>query len=57
MLLHKGVEVIKEKFDAKKIYLEAQQYAIGYYEKEGFEVVSPEFQEDGIPHVKMEKEL
>ena len=57
MLLQKGVEVIKEKFDAKKIYLEAQQYAIGYYEKEGFEVVSPEFLEDGIPHVKMEKEL
>ena len=54
-LLHKGVEVAIERFGAKKIYLEAQVYAIGYYAKEGFEVVSEEFMEDGIPHVKMEK--
>ena len=33
---------------AKKIYLEAQEYAIGYYAKEGFEVVSEPFMEDGI---------
>ena len=56
-LLHRGVEVAKEFFKAKKIYLEAQVYAIGYYAKEGFEVVSDEFMEDGIPHVKMEKEI
>lgn len=56
-LLHKGVEVAKEYFGAKKIYLEAQVYAIGYYEKEGFKVVSGEFLEDGIPHVKMEKNI
>ena len=54
-ILHKGVEVAIECFRAKKIYLEAQVYAIGYYAKEGFEVVSDEFMEDGIPHVKMEK--
>ena len=56
-LLHKGVEVAVSSFPAKKIYLEAQAYAIGYYAREGFEVVSDEFLEDGIPHVKMEKEL
>ena len=55
LLLHKGVEVAIERFKTKKIYLEAQVYAIGYYAKEGFEVVSDEFMEDGIPHVKMEK--
>ena len=33
----------------------AQVYAIGYYAKKGFEVVSDEFMEDGIPHVKMER--
>ncbi len=53
-ILHKGVEVAIEHFKAKKIYLEAQVYAIGFYAKEGFEVVSDEFMEDGIPHVKME---
>ncbi|QFJ56419.1 GNAT family N-acetyltransferase [Pseudobutyrivibrio xylanivorans] len=55
-LLHKGVEVAVEKLNAKKIYLEAQEYAIGYYAKEGFKVVSDVFMEDGIPHVKMERE-
>ncbi|MEE3497117.1 MAG: GNAT family N-acetyltransferase [Butyrivibrio sp.] len=53
-MLKKGVEVAKDVFCAKKIYLEAQVYAIGYYAKEGFKVVSDEFMEDGIPHVRME---
>ena len=54
-LLHAGVELAINQFKAKKIYLEAQEYAKGYYAKEGFEVVSDPFLEDGIPHVKMEK--
>ena len=54
-LLHAGVELAINQFNAKKIYLEAQEYAKGYYAKEGFEVVSEPFLEDGIPHVKMEK--
>lgn len=57
LILHKGVEIATDYFRAKKIYLEAQVYAIGYYAKEGFEVVSEEFLEDGIPHVKMEKTI
>lgn len=55
ILLHKGVEIALERFEADSIYLEAQTYAIGYYAKEGFQVVSEEFLEDGIPHVKMER--
>jgi ElaA protein len=55
LILHKGVEIALEQFNAKKIYLEAQQYAIGFYEREGFKVVSEPFLEDGIPHVKMER--
>ena len=54
-MLHEGVELAINKFGAKKIYLEAQEYTIGYYAKEGFEVVSEPFMEDGIPHVKMER--
>ena len=53
-MLKRGVEVAKDAFCAKKIYLEAQVYAIGYYAKEGFKVVSDEFMEDGTPHVRME---
>ncbi len=55
-LLLKGIEVAKTHFQAKKLYLEAQVYAIGFYEKGGFKVVSEEFMEDGIPHVCMELE-
>lgn len=54
-MLHQGVDVAINRLKAKKIYLEAQEYAIGYYAKEGFEVVSDVFMEDGIPHVKMER--
>ena len=54
-MLHEGVELAINQFHAKKIYLEAQCYATGYYAKEGFEVVSEPFMEDGIPHVQMER--
>ena len=52
-ILHQAVQWIRENCDASGIYLEAQQYAIGYYAKEGFQVVSDPFLEDGIPHVQM----
>lgn len=55
-LLHEGVKIALDHYKAEKIYLEAQTYAIGYYAKEGFKVVSEEFLEDGIPHVKMERD-
>jgi ElaA protein len=42
---------------AKKAYLEAQTYAAGFYEKEGFAVCSEPFDEDGIPHVVMRRKL
>jgi len=57
MILREGVKVATKQLKAKMIYLEAQEYAIGYYAKEGFKVVSEPFMEDGIPHVKMEKNL
>lgn len=52
-LLHRAVEWIRNENRARQIYIEAQQYAIGFYAKEGFEVVSEPFPEDGIPHVQM----
>jgi len=54
-ILHEGVKVALDLYKAEKIYLEAQTYAIGYYEKEGFRVISGEFDLDGIPHVEMER--
>lgn len=53
MIMEEGIRQVREKFDCKKIYIEAQCQAIGYYEKAGFKVCSDEFLEDGIPHVQM----
>lgn len=53
-LLKEAIQIVKEKLDPKKLYIEAQTYAIGFYEREGFKATSEEFLEDGIPHVKME---
>lgn len=45
---------VRESCSDEKVYLEAQTHAIGFYEKLGFEVVSGEFLDEGIPHKRME---
>jgi ElaA protein len=52
-VLAAGIKAAKERFRAETIAVEAQVYAKGLYEKQGFRTVSEEFLEDGIPHVKM----
>lgn len=52
-ILSEGISAAKEYFNADKIYLEAQTYAEGLYEKQGFRQISEEFLLDGIPHIKM----
>lgn len=52
-LLKEGLLQIKEKMNPSSIYIEAQCYATGFYEREGFVISSDEFFEDGIPHVEM----
>lgn len=56
-LMIKSIEDIKENLKCKKIYLDSQKHAIGFYEKFGFKVVSDEFLEEGIVHVAMELEV
>ena len=56
-VMKKGIEVSKTYFSAKQIYIEAQTYAIPFYEKFDFVTISEPFLEDGIPHVKMIKSL
>ena len=54
-ILHEGIRIIEEKMDPERMYLEAQTYAVGFYEREGFKVCTEEFDEDGIMHVGMIK--
>lgn len=56
-IIKDGIRAARRRMQAESICLEAQTYAIGFYEKAGFRVVSEEFLEDGIPHVKMLREL
>lgn len=56
-VLAAGIQAAKERFGAETIAVEAQVYAKGLYEKQGFRTVSEEFFEDGIPHVKMILEI
>lgn len=56
-ILKNGIKEIKEKFSAKSIYIEAQCYATGYYAREGFEICTEEFLEDGIPHIGMQLKI
>lgn len=52
-ILAQGIRVAREAFHGETLYLEAQVYAKGLYEAQGFRAISEEFLEDGIPHVKM----
>ncbi len=52
-ILKEGVKVARDYLKADKVVLEAQTYARKLYEKVGFEQISEEFLEDGIPHIKM----
>lgn len=52
-LLRAGIDAARDLLKKKAVYIEAQSYAIGFYSRQGFRVISEEFLEDGIPHVKM----
>ena len=53
-LMEKTIEYIKQNTSASKIALNSQKTAIDFYKRFGFSVVSPEFLEEGVLHVKME---
>ena len=52
-LMKAGIAVAKEKFHATKIKVGAQVYAKPFYEQAGFQQISEEYMEDGIPHIYM----
>lgn len=52
-VMAEAIRVAQEVLDADVVYIEAQTYAKGFYEQFGFEQISDEFLEDGIPHIKM----
>lgn len=57
LILKEAIRAAREKYQARKIHIEAQTYAKKLYEKVGFEEVSEAFLLDGIEHVKMVLEM
>lgn len=53
-LMRRAVADLREDMPCKKLVLDSQKHAMGFYEKFGFVAVSGEFMEEGIPHVTME---
>ena len=53
LVMEAGIRAAKKTFHAGSIYLEAQTYAVGFYRKLGFRIISDEFVQDGLPHVWM----
>lgn len=56
-LMEQSINTIKEKMQCKKIKMDAQKHAVGFYEKFGFKAVSEDFLEEGVLHRVMELEL
>ena len=56
-LLTESLPQIIKIMKPKKLTMDAQKYAIGFYQKFGFQVVSDEFIEEEILHVIMELDV
>ncbi|MBD8031535.1 MULTISPECIES: GNAT family N-acetyltransferase [Solibacillus] len=57
VLIMQAVEEYAKNAAFKKLKLNAQSYAVPFYEKLEFAVISPEFMDAGIPHRAMEKSI
>ena len=52
-IMLEGIKAARQFFNAKRIDLEAQEYARGFYKQVGFRQSSEPFILDGIPHIRM----
>lgn len=57
VLIMEAVEQYAKKEAFQKLKLNAQNYAVPFYEKLDYTVTSPEFMDAGIPHRAMEKQI
>ena len=56
-LMGRSLAIIKDKLPCEAIHIDAQVQAAGFYEKVGFQQISEEFMEEGIPHILMEMKV
>jgi ElaA protein len=53
IIMRAGIEAAKEYFGAERIFISAQTHAVNFYSSFGFETVTEEYMDEGIPHVGM----
>lgn len=53
-LMTNAIREIPKLMPCKKIFLAAQKYAVPFYERFGFKIISEEYIEEGISHLDME---
>ena len=56
-IMVEGAKYIKETFTNKKIEISAQEYLKDFYSELGYEFTGNEYLEDGIPHIRMIKQI
>ncbi|WP_282072174.1 GNAT family N-acetyltransferase [Polaribacter atrinae] len=54
-LMKASIDAIKTHFNVDKITISAQKYLKKFYEKHQFIQVGEEYLEDGIPHIRMDR--
>ena len=54
-LMKVSIEAIKSKYNQEKITISAQLYLKKFYESHGFIQISETYLEDGIPHIRMDR--
>lgn len=52
-LVRKALEVARERLGARRILIQAQEQAKGFYEKIGFVAISEPYMHEGLPHLDM----
>jgi ElaA protein len=53
LLVQQGILHCFQLYPQKQIHISAQQYLISFYTDLGFQISSPPYDEDGIPHIGM----
>lgn len=54
-LMKVSIEAIQSKYNQNKITISAQLYLKGFYESHGFIQIGETYLEDGIPHIRMDR--
>lgn len=54
-MMQKAIEFVENELKEKEIKISAQTYVVNFYKSLGFTVISEEYLEENIPHMKMKR--